>query len=743
MAKINTHTEDDTKLIQRAYFRLLRSVQNKLKGDDKENIRKAYEMAVQAHRSQRRKSGEPYILHPIEVALICSDEIGLGPTAIICALLHDVVEDTEVTLEDINKEFGGKIAMIVDGLTKFDEIEAQSKQAENFKKVLSTLLKDVRVVLIKMADRLHNMRTLGAMPPHKQIKIASETNYIYSPLAHRLGLYNIRTEFQDLCMKILEPENYKWVAQKLQETKKNRNAYIDKFIEPLKEKLEEAGIPNTIYGRSKSISSIWNKVENKNVSFEEIYDLFAIRIILDVPLDEEKFRCWEVYTIVTETNQPIPSRLKDWITTPKSNGYESLHTTVIGPEGRFVEVQIRSARMHDIAEKGFAAHWKYKGVKEGSLDVFSVWLDNIRDVLENPNEEDAVELIRNFKTSLFHDETYVFTPNGDMKILPKGATALDFAFDVHTEVGYHCRSVKVNNNLVPLGYVLKNGDRVSVETSKNQKPTENWLNYVVTGKARSKIRSSMKEERRKQGELGREALLRKFKNIKADFETNIDMLVKHLGYNSRPDLFLAIVENEVAIQKELRNFKVEGGKLIFKKVETPVQRSPQVDRHTLQANAIKNLSKKASLMIDDRPASQFQHSLATCCNPVMGDPVFAYVTSQGETKIHRNTCPNAEHMMANYSYRMLKADWVQAGNTAFVAKILMTGIDGKGMVQKITDIISNQLGIDIRSISMDGNQGFFKGRVSILVKDKEQLEMIMNKLEKEIEGIRSIVREKD
>ncbi len=736
---IPPNTEEEKKLIRRAYRRLLRTIKTKLNTEDQENIRKAYELAVDAHRKQRRKSGEPYILHPIEVARICVEEIGLGPTAIISALLHDVVEDTDITLKYINEEFGGKIAMIVDGLTKFSglDMDSLSPQAENFKKVLSTMAKDVRVVLIKMADRLHNMRTLGAMPSHKQLKIASETNYLYAPLAHRLGLYNMKTEFQDLTMKILNPEEYQEVAQKLAETKRDRNQYINEFVKPLENRLDAIGVPYRIFGRPKSISSIWNKLKTKGVAFEEIYDLFAIRIIMDVPLEDEKNICWQVYTIVTETNRPIPERLKDWITTPKANGYESLHTTVIGLKGRFVEVQIRSERMHEIAEKGFAAHWKYKGIKQSNFDVFSVWLDNVREILDNPGN-DPVEFIKDFKTNLFNEEIYVFTPKGDMKILPDGATALDFAFHIHSEVGYHCKAVKVNNQLVPLGYKLKSGDQVSVETNKAQKPSENWLNYSITGKARSKIRSAMKEEIRRKGDMGKETLMRKMKNIKADFEANTDLLVQHFGFTSRPDLYYAIFKEEINIQQELKKFKVEGGRM--KLIEEVVKKTTEKKEDKSQTKSRRDFKGKPMLLIDNKSADQFKHSLATCCNPVQGDPVFAYITAQGEAKIHRNTCPNAEHLMANYAYRMMKAEWVDSDNTDFVTTLMITGIDGRGVAQKITGFITNDLRLDMRSISMDGNQGFFQGRIKVVVKNKDQLRMTMKSL-KEMDGVYSVIRE--
>ncbi|MEO0339744.1 MAG: HD domain-containing protein, partial [Bacteroidota bacterium] len=451
--------EEEKKLIQDAYRQLLKSMTAKgpLEDEDSRTIRQAYELAVDAHNEQRRKSGEPYILHPIAVAKICSEEIGLGPTAIACALLHDVVEDTEVSLEDIRNQFGDKIAQIVDGLTKLDSAyNSDSPQAENFKKVLTTLLEDVRVVLIKMADRLHNMRTLGAMPRHKQLKIAAETSFIYAPLAHRLGLYKFRTEFLDLCMKITDREDYSMIAKKLNETKASRESYVASFIDPLREKLDPLNIPYKIVGRPRSIYSIWNKLKSKKVPFEEIYDLFAVRIIIDVPPEMEKLSCWQIYSVVTDVHQPIPSRLKDWVTTPKANGYESLHTTVIGPEGKFVEVQIRSTRMDEIAERGFAAHWKYKGVAVSNQkdDIYERWLDSVRETLEDPTV-DAVEFLGDFKSNnLFSEEVYVYTPNGDLKMLPKGATALDFAFSIHTDLGYHCTAIKVNNKLVPMGYKL-------------------------------------------------------------------------------------------------------------------------------------------------------------------------------------------------------------------------------------------------------------------------------------------------
>lgn len=508
-------TENEQMALQREFRRLMKALPAPLDETDKKHLRKAFDMGLEAHAKQRRKSGEPYFFHPIEVARICISEIGLGPTAAICALLHDVVEDTDVTMTDIRREFGDKIGHIVDGLTKLDGLyNVPTQQAENFKKVLSTLVEDVRVVLIKIADRLHNMRTIAPMPKHKQLSIAAETDYIYAPLAHRLGLYNVKSELQDIILRIQEPEIYQEIEQKLTESEQQRKRYIREFIKPLKDKLDELGFEYRIVGRPKSIASIYDKLKKKQVPFEEIYDLFAIRIILKVPPDKEKSACWLVYSILTETHQPIPERLKDWITTPKSNGYESLHTTVIGPKGRYVEIQIRTERMDEIAERGFAAHWKYKNVNTQQY-IYENWLDNIRDMLDDTHK-DALEFLSDFRTNLYAEELYVFTPKGDLKVMPKGATALDFAFAIHTDIGIHASAIKINNKLVPMGYKLQNGDQVEIITNRNQKPNEEWLRMAVTGKARAKIRTALKESKKLQSEDGMEKLERKLRGIKAD-----------------------------------------------------------------------------------------------------------------------------------------------------------------------------------------------------------------------------------
>jgi len=722
--------DEERTLIQRAYRKLLRSIKTDMDEIDRKNIRMAYEIAVEAHSKQRRKSGEPYIMHPIEVARICAEEIGLGPTAIVAALLHDTVEDTSVTLEEIRNRFGPKIMTIVDGLTKLKEIEPTIAQVENFRKVLSTLVEDVRVVLIKMADRLHNLRTIGSIPPESQLKIAAETSYIYAPLAHRLGLYNVKTEFQDICLKITEPDLYEDIVRKLQDTKDDRNQYILEFIEPLTGQLEDIGVSYRILGRPKSISSIFNKIKNKAVPFEEIYDLFAVRIIVDVPVLNEKSICWQVYSIVTDVYTPVPERLKDWVSTPKANGYESLHTTVIGPGGRYVEVQIRSDRMDEIAEKGFAAHWKYKGVMSHK-DRFGVWLDNIREILEDP-DKDAMDFVNDFKNNLFNEEIFAYTPNGDMKILPKGATALDFAFGIHTDVGYHCKAIKVNNKLVPMGFKLENGDQVHVTTAKNQKPNESWLKMVVTSRAKSKIKSAIKEEIRKKGIFGQEALQRKLQHIKVDFEENVDILVKHFGFKNRPELYYAVAQDHINLS-EIKHYPVENGKFALEKqrVYTPASEP-----------GTKKIQKKSKtiVLINEEPGDQYDYSFASCCHPVLGDHIFAFVTTNAGVKIHRASCPNAEHLISNYGYRILKADWLSDHGSDFVADLIITGIDtGPGVIERLTNKISSSLGLNIRSFSIEGNEGYFEGKISLIVANLNQINQAITAL-KSMEGISSVTR---
>jgi len=727
-----SYTKEEVSQVRHAYNKLISSLEVKLKGDDKENIDKAFDLAFEAHQYQRRRSGEPYIFHPIEVARICHEEIGLGPTAVICALMHDIVEDTPINLEEIYDVFGPKVTQIVDGLTKLDGLYNLGNQnAENLKKVLSTLIADVRVVLIKMADRLHNLRTIAPMPEHKKLKIAAETLFIYAPLAHRLGIYGIKTEFEDICMMITDRENFDALQQKIKDNEEQRTKYLKSFLKPLKASLDELKVEYRILARPKAISSIHNKIKTKNVEFEEIYDLFAVRIIADVPLNLEKSICWQIYSSITDHYKPIPERLKDWVTSPKGNGYESLHTTVIGPGGRYVEVQIRTERMNDIAERGFAAHWKYKGTKKAD-DVYDNWLDNIRNILEN-QDGDAVEFLSDFKTNLFSEEVYVFTPKGDMRILPKGATALDFAFDVHSDVGARATAIKINNKLVPMGYELQNGDQIHVTTSKNQSPSEDWLKLVITGKARSKIRSSLNEKTKMLADLGKEALTRKLKNLKVDFERNADIVFAHFGFKNRKDLYLAIHNEEVKLTDLIKHFAVEGGDLKLMEVKEVEQQAPAPE-------PIKRNPKEVLIKINDEPADNFQFELSACCSPVPGDQIFAFLTSNAGMKIHRMSCSNASNLFTNYGYRILKAEWTNKSTKDFKVEIKITGIDsGPGVIQTLTNEISNNLNINIRSFSIEGDEGIYEGKLKIIVRDKSQLTEVMKAL-KELENISTVER---
>ena len=731
-----TYSQEDMKVIESAYHYLLETLDSKMDEEDRGQIRKAYEMALDGHSHQRRKSGEPYFLHPIEVARICIEEIGLGPTAAICALLHDVVEDTDYTLEQIKETFGERVTLIVDGLTKLDGTHTyESPQAENFRKVIGTLVIDVRVVLIKMADRLHNMRTLGAMPRHKQLKVAAETSYIYAPLAHRLGLYVIRSEFQDLCLKITEPDTYQEILQKINASESDRTVFINEFLDPIKKQLDEVNVPYRCFGRVKSVASIHNKIKTKKVPFEEVYDLFAVRVVLDVERKREKQICWLAYSFVTDIYKPIPERLKDWVTVPKSNAYESLHTTVIGPKGRFVEVQIRSERMDEIAERGFAAHWKYKGVS-GQPDVYEKWLDQVRELMENPSA-DALEFISDFKNNLYAEEIFVVTPRGDMINLPKGATALDFAFHIHTDVGYHCKAVKVNNKIVPMGFKLSTGDQVEVITDRKQKPNESWLKIVVTGKARSKIRSAMKEERRRKGEFGKEAMQRKFNNLKVRFDLGVETLVKFYNFKSHADLYYALAMDKVSLNDLLKPFQVKEQRLI----EIPVEK-PKIEGKKGTVDKPK-ISPKTKILVNGEPAELYHYKLANCCNPVQGDNIFAFLTSADGLKIHRSNCPNATNLMARYGYRVMNAEWVVSGDSTFVAVLKIIGVDeGVGVIQQIMNTISSEMSLNIRSFNIQGgDEGYFEGDISLVVTNTDQLNLVVRNLLK-LESVSDVRRVK-
>ncbi|MEL7375689.1 MAG: RelA/SpoT family protein [Bacteroidota bacterium] len=736
MPEVLDITADELLQIDSAYAEMINSLRVKYSEEDNAQMQAAFELAKESHWHQRRKSGEPYILHPIAVARICAEEIGLGPTAICSALLHDVVEDTPITLDDIEAQFGERIATMVNGLTKLEKsTKEESQQAANFKKVLFTLTVDVRIVLIKMADRLHNMRTLGSMPVKKQFKIAAETSYVYAPLAHRLGLYAIRSEFLDLCMKILDREDYDAVARKLQETKKSREEFIDTFTKPIIQKLDAEGIKYRATGRPKSIYSIYNKLKKKQVPFEEIYDLFAVRFILDVPPEREKSACWHLYSIVTDIYRPVTERLKDWVSVPKANGYESLHTTVIAEDGRFVEVQIRTERMDEIAERGFAAHWKYKGVKSGP-DVYERWFSSVRDILDDPNS-DTVEFLGDFRANnFFNEEVIAYTPDGDVKMLPKGSTALDFAFSVHSMVGYTCQSVLVNGRIVPLNYELKNGDQVKVNTNKNQKPNQDWLKLVKTGKAKSKIRQAMREERREKGEFGRESLQRRLEKLGVkELDTAYDKLAKRYTNNSTLDLFYGLATEKFTVAHLLKPYEVREGRLEALPEEA-IEQPPPAARKRNPANKIKG---KAKLLINGEPGDQYDHSLANCCNPVQGDSVFAYVTTNAGMKIHRINCPNAENLMANYGYRILRAEWISTTEHRFVVDLRLTGLDrGKGVIEELSHEIS-ELGLSIRSMNISGEDGFFEAQLSLFVYNTDQLNLAMMRL-KALDNVATVER---
>ncbi len=726
--------EKENKEILQAYTGLLRAAKHAKKdAATKKRMKKAFDVALEAHKNDRRKSGEPYIFHPIAVARICAEEIGLGATSIICALLHDTVEDTEISLEDIEEKFGKKEALIIDGLTKISGVVDYnvSLQAENFRKILLTLSEDVRVILIKIADRLHNMRTIGSMRRDKQLKIASETLFLYAPLAHRLGLHSIKSELEDLSLKCQEPEMFEEIQSKLKKTEEVRRRFIRKFFSPVKEVLEERGITFEVKGRPKSIYSIWNKMVKKNVPFEEVYDLFAIRIIIDSEEEvNEKSDCWQVYSVVTDFYQPNIERLRDWISAPKANGYESLHTTVMSPTGKWVEVQIRTRRMDDIAEKGFAAHWKYK--EGGAESQFDIWISQVRELLEN-TDENSLELIDDFKLNLFTDEIYVFTPNGDMKSLPTGASALDFAFAVHTQVGSNCLGAKVNNKLVPLSHELSSGDQVEILTSKKQKPKEDWLNFVKTHKAKNNIKSALKEEKRKVAKQGRIILEKEFKKLKISYENiSLKELQSYYRVPSDLELYYKVAINQIDLS-QLKEFEVRKGVLRPKRT---IQK--RVKNYFGQRKATNSKSKKAVLVIGDN-MEKLDYKLANCCNPIPGDEVYGFITVTEGIKIHKTACPNTVQLMSNYAYRVIKAQWIEEQEIAFITGLKIIGIDDVGIVNEITQVISNELNVNMRSLSFDSHDGIFEGRVMVFVQDTSHLTNLINNLSK-VKGVKKIER---
>ena len=724
--------EAEKQEILKRYRALLRACKPTMQRGDKKEIRKAFDMALESHKNMRRKSGEPYIYHPIAVAQIAAEEIGLGTTSIVCALLHDVVEDTDITLEDIEREFGKKTAKIIDGLTKISGVfdYNSSLQAENFRKMLLTLADDVRVILIKLADRLHNMRTMDFMPRQKQLKIASETIYLYAPLAHRLGLYAIKSELEDLSMKYLEPDTYKYIATQLNEKKAERTLFIKRFVEPINEILAEQGLNADIYGRPKSIHSIWNKMKSKNIPFEEVYDLFAIRIILDSAPEHEKADCWKAYSIVTDLYRPNPDRLRDWVSSPKGNGYESLHTTVMGPKGQWVEIQIRTQRMNEIAEKGFAAHWKYKeSSNDNGLDQ---WIMKVREMLSNP-EANALDFLDDFKMNLFSDEIFIFTPKGALIQLPLGATALDFAFEIHTDVGAKCIGAKVNHKLVPLSYKLQNGDQVEIITSGKQAPKEDWLNIVVTAKAKSKIKSSLKEEKRKVAETGKEALERKLKSLKITYNTdNLNKLSYFFKLPSTQELFIAVANGKIEL-KDLKDYLAS---------EKEIENRGNAERNEhqqIEAMLSRIKGPESDTLLIGEDLQKIDYTLAACCNPIPGDDVFGFVTVNEGIKIHRTNCPNAAQLMANYGYRVVKAKWNKQQELTFLTGLHIIGIDDVGLINNITKVISNDFKVNMRSITVDTDNGIFDGSIMIFVNDKDHLDKLIENLMM-VKGVTGVTR---
>lgn len=732
------YIEEENKQIAKEYKELLRISYRTLSDDDKKMIRLAFDTAVDGHKEQRRKSGEAYIFHPIAVAKIVASEIGMDATSIAAALLHDVVEDTDYNLNDIERMFGDTVARIVDGLTKIsmldkDDDKPISLQAENYRKMLLTLNDDVRVIIIKIADRLHNMQTMGSMRGDKQVKIASETLYIYAPLAHRIGLYNIKTELEDLGLKYTEPEVFNDIEQKITESKEEQDAYIQSFSDLIQQGLDKENLNYEIKGRPKSIYSIRKKMLNQTVSFDEVYDKFAIRIIYKSDLKNEKFLAWKIYSIVTDNFRANPVRLRDWISNPKSNGYEALHITVMGPDNKWVEVQIRSFRMHEIAEKGYAAHYKYKNNDEQEDNVLDQWLDRLQEALEN-NETNAVDFVEEFKLNLYAKEIFVFTPKGEIKSLPKGATALDFSFSIHTEIGSSTRGVRVNGKLVPLSHVLQSGDQVEIITSKHSKPTQQWLNFVATGRARTKIKASLNEERKSVAKEGKIILTRKLKTLRLTLsEKTVNELVSYNGLKTSQDLFyrvgLGTIDN-----KALRDFAASRSNTFINFFKSKMRRGgsdEQVDKEEITNNY--------DLLVFGRDNDKLNYTLSTCCSPIPGDAVFGFLTVSEGIKVHKNNCPNALQLQSNYAYRIMSAKWVDSSQQEFKADLKLRGIDNMGLVNEVTKVISNNMNVAIYKIAFNSEGGVFEGDITVGVKNKNLLKTLIQKLNK-IKGIDKVTR---
>jgi guanosine-3',5'-bis(diphosphate) 3'-pyrophosphohydrolase len=728
--------EKENKAIAKEYKELLRISYQTLTPDDKKLIRKAFDVAVDAHQDQRRKSGEAYIFHPIAVAKIVASEIGLGATSIAAALLHDVVEDTPITIQDIEKLFNPKVAQLVEGLTKISLVQKDlnaSIQAENFRKMILTLNDDVRVILIKLADRLHNMQTMESMQEDKQTKIASETLYIYAPLAHRLGLYNIKTKLEDLGLKYTEPRVYNDIVSKIKETKEEQDAYISAISEVLKKSLDQEGIDYIIKGRPKSIYSIRRKMLAQNVSFDEVYDKFALRIVYKSNPHDEKFLAWKIYSIVTDHYRPSPSRLRDWISSPKSTGYEALHITVMGPKGRWVEIQVRSERMDEIAEKGYAAHYKYKNgaTEESGLDI---WLNLLKEALES-SETNAVDFVEDFKMNLYSKEIFVFTPKGEIKSLPKGATSLDFAFSIHSEIGVKTRGTRVNGKLVPLNTELKSGDQIEVITSPNQKPTAHWLDYVTTSRAKNKIRNILNENTKKIAEEGKELLTRKLRHLKVTInEQVINELVNFFSLKTSLDLYYRMGIGSIENQ-QLKDYAAQKSNTLMNFFKSKIKRTPTTNPDIHKPS----LSKNYDLLVFGVDQDKLDYKLSSCCNPIPGDEVFGFVTINEGIKVHKKDCPNAISMQSNYAYRIILAKWIDSTQQEFKAVLNITGMDTIGLTNKLTKVISNNMNVNIQSISLSGEAGIFKGKVAVIVQNNNILNKMIENIKK-IDGVDKVTR---
>lgn len=732
--------EERVEILQR-YARLLRAWKTPSDKEDKMLVRKALNLAIEAHKDMRRRTGEPYIYHPLEVAYIVAAELGLGTTSIVCALLHDVVEDTDYTLEDIEGLFGEKVSRIIDGLTKikgiFDQNSA-SIQAENFKKMLLTLSDDVRVILIKMADRLHNMRTLDSMPAHKQIKIASETTYLYAPLAHRLGLFAIKSDLEDLAMKYTEPEIYKAIQKKLKESEEERLAFIGDFVHPIRKALTDKELDFEIFGRTKSIYSIWQKMKKKEIPFEEVYDLFAIRIVINSFGTQEKYDCWRVYSIITDFYTPNHDRLRDWISFPKSNGYEALHTTLMSHTGKWVEVQIRTRRMDEIAEKGYAAHWKYKGSNsESALDN---WLNRVRELLQGESEENALDFLSDFKLNLFTDEIYVFTPKGEMRTLPGGSTALDFAFHIHSEIGMTSIGAKVNYKLVPLSHPLRTGDQVEIITSRKQQPQEDWLKFVVTARARSYIKDALKEERKSFFEEGRKILEGIFDQLGLETsKSNVFRFQQYTGRRSLIDLHYDLAKQNIGIKEARECYAMEQKRTWFQRLSRPFSRGKSETGKELE-DAIRNkVQEDAKELFLEGSIDTSVYQIAPCCHPIPGDDVIGVIYLGENTELHRSSCPEAIQLMSRYGDRIIKSKWTSHEPVAFLTGIKVQGLDKPGLIIDITRIITEKHQLNIRAFNMSSTGEVMDGVILFLVFNTEQLQEILEEI-RQVQGIRRVQR---